>query len=285
MRGAATLAAPPAARLPWYVAATLVAATSAKVGIIWDISWHRSIGRDTFWTPAHAAIYLGDSARQSVSRAVAPEPQPGAAGPTTVRPARRLRGRHSAPERRDDRHRASRFPQRGPQRRLLSGGRRRAADPASRGRAGGPAPLARYDRRPRLHGVLARHDLDPAARAGHAEARPGVQSCDPHGTAAVPVAARGAGGGDRPVDAARRPGPRLAVGGAGRARLPRGVLRDPVVLHRVSAQSAQPHLSVRRRSLGLFEPPGAVALPLLARRDRSGDAARAGDRRGAGRGL
>src|SRR6184192_4369759 len=59
MRGAATLAAPPRARLSWYVAATLVAATSAKVGIIWDISWHRSIGRDTFWTPAHAAIYLG----------------------------------------------------------------------------------------------------------------------------------------------------------------------------------------------------------------------------------
>ena len=61
-----TAAAPPgtrspplAAHLPWYVAATLVAATSAKVGIIWDISWHRSIGRDTFWTPAHAAIYLG----------------------------------------------------------------------------------------------------------------------------------------------------------------------------------------------------------------------------------
>src|SRR5206468_6518981 len=32
---------------------------SAKVGILWDISWHRSIGRDTFWTPAHMAIYLG----------------------------------------------------------------------------------------------------------------------------------------------------------------------------------------------------------------------------------
>jgi len=29
------------------------------VGVIWDISWHRSIGRDTFWTPAHLAIYLG----------------------------------------------------------------------------------------------------------------------------------------------------------------------------------------------------------------------------------
>src|SRR5207302_9083409 len=54
-----TPAAPLAAPVPWYVAATLVAATSAKVGIIWDISWHRSIGRDTFWTPAHAAIYLG----------------------------------------------------------------------------------------------------------------------------------------------------------------------------------------------------------------------------------
>ncbi len=45
--------------LPWYVAAALVAATSAKIGVIWDISWHRSIGRDTFWTPAHLAIYLG----------------------------------------------------------------------------------------------------------------------------------------------------------------------------------------------------------------------------------
>ncbi|HVH68177.1 MAG TPA: hypothetical protein VM716_09950 [Gemmatimonadales bacterium] len=47
------------ARLPWYVAAALVAATSAQVGVMWDISWHRSIGRDTFWTPAHMAIYLG----------------------------------------------------------------------------------------------------------------------------------------------------------------------------------------------------------------------------------
>ena len=45
--------------VPWYVVAALLAATSAKVGVIWDISWHRSIGRDTFWTPAHMAIYLG----------------------------------------------------------------------------------------------------------------------------------------------------------------------------------------------------------------------------------
>jgi hypothetical protein len=37
----------------------IVAAVSIVVGIIWDISWHRTIGRDTFWTPAHMAIYLG----------------------------------------------------------------------------------------------------------------------------------------------------------------------------------------------------------------------------------
>jgi hypothetical protein len=28
------------------------------IGIQWDISWHRSIGRDTFFTPAHIAIYM-----------------------------------------------------------------------------------------------------------------------------------------------------------------------------------------------------------------------------------
>jgi len=28
------------------------------IGVHWDISWHRSIGRDTFWTPPHIAIYL-----------------------------------------------------------------------------------------------------------------------------------------------------------------------------------------------------------------------------------
>jgi hypothetical protein len=27
-------------------------------GIHWDISWHRSIGRDNFWTPAHIDIYF-----------------------------------------------------------------------------------------------------------------------------------------------------------------------------------------------------------------------------------
>src|SRR5499427_1815349 len=28
------------------------------VGTHWDIAWHRSIGRDTFWTPAHLAIHF-----------------------------------------------------------------------------------------------------------------------------------------------------------------------------------------------------------------------------------
>ena len=35
------------------------AMTSIAIGIVWDISWHETIGRDTFWTPAHMAIYLG----------------------------------------------------------------------------------------------------------------------------------------------------------------------------------------------------------------------------------
>jgi hypothetical protein len=30
-----------------------------SVALLWDISWHMTIGRDTFWTPAHMAIYLG----------------------------------------------------------------------------------------------------------------------------------------------------------------------------------------------------------------------------------
>lgn len=39
--------------------AVLFASASVIVGVLWDISWHQTIGRDTFWTPAHMAIYLG----------------------------------------------------------------------------------------------------------------------------------------------------------------------------------------------------------------------------------
>ena len=48
-----------AAAVPWYLTAMLVGSTSIVVGLLWDISWHMTIGRDTFWTPAHMAIYLG----------------------------------------------------------------------------------------------------------------------------------------------------------------------------------------------------------------------------------
>ena len=43
--------------LPWYLWAAAGAVTSAYIGGYWDISWHRSIGRDTFWSPPHMAIY------------------------------------------------------------------------------------------------------------------------------------------------------------------------------------------------------------------------------------
>src|SRR5271169_7008353 len=43
--------------VPWYLWCGALAITSASIGGAWDVSWHRSIGRDTFWTPAHMAIY------------------------------------------------------------------------------------------------------------------------------------------------------------------------------------------------------------------------------------
>ena len=45
------------ARVPWYLWCSALAVTSAYVGGYWDISWHRSIGRDTFWSAPHMAIY------------------------------------------------------------------------------------------------------------------------------------------------------------------------------------------------------------------------------------
>ncbi len=46
-----------AAGVPWYLWWGVAAVTSASVGGNWDVAWHRSIGRDSFWTPAHMAIY------------------------------------------------------------------------------------------------------------------------------------------------------------------------------------------------------------------------------------
>jgi hypothetical protein len=47
------------APVPWYIWCGLLGPTSIVFGLYWDISWHMSIGRDTFWTPAHMAIQLG----------------------------------------------------------------------------------------------------------------------------------------------------------------------------------------------------------------------------------
>src|SRR6478672_13153298 len=44
-------------RIPWYLWCAALAVTSAYVGGYWDISCHRSIGRDTFWSAPHMAIY------------------------------------------------------------------------------------------------------------------------------------------------------------------------------------------------------------------------------------
>ncbi len=44
--------------IPWYIWSCLVAVISSVIGGAWDISWHESIGRDTFWTTPHILIQL-----------------------------------------------------------------------------------------------------------------------------------------------------------------------------------------------------------------------------------
>ena len=44
--------------IPWYIWLAALGVASSMIGVQWDISWHESIGRDTFWTPAHLAIQL-----------------------------------------------------------------------------------------------------------------------------------------------------------------------------------------------------------------------------------
>jgi multisubunit Na+/H+ antiporter MnhB subunit len=38
---------------------SVLAVACLPLGLLWDISWHVSIGRDTFWAPAHIVIQLG----------------------------------------------------------------------------------------------------------------------------------------------------------------------------------------------------------------------------------
>lgn len=46
-------------KLPRSVYAAVVGLACLPIGLIWDISHHSTIGRDTFWTPAHIIIQLG----------------------------------------------------------------------------------------------------------------------------------------------------------------------------------------------------------------------------------
>ena len=43
--------------IPWYLWALVLAVCLVTVGGQVDVSWHRSIGRDTFWTPPHMMVY------------------------------------------------------------------------------------------------------------------------------------------------------------------------------------------------------------------------------------
>jgi hypothetical protein len=55
---AAPVPAPPPVSL-WTACAVLFASASVVVGVLWDISWHQSIGRDTLFSAPHLAMYTG----------------------------------------------------------------------------------------------------------------------------------------------------------------------------------------------------------------------------------
>jgi len=44
--------------IPWYIWCNVIAVACSVVGGVWDISWHESVGRDSFWTPAHLLMQL-----------------------------------------------------------------------------------------------------------------------------------------------------------------------------------------------------------------------------------
>ena len=51
----------------WHLWCSALAVTSAYVGGYWDISWHRSIGRDTFWSrAAHGDLRLRRARRHLI---------------------------------------------------------------------------------------------------------------------------------------------------------------------------------------------------------------------------
>jgi hypothetical protein len=44
--------------VPWTIWCMVAGVVCGMIGGPWDISWHMSIGRDTFWTPAHLMIQM-----------------------------------------------------------------------------------------------------------------------------------------------------------------------------------------------------------------------------------
>ena len=58
-QGRATVyASSKASSIPWTIWFVVGGIVSGTIGGVWDISWHMSIGRDSFWTPAHILIQL-----------------------------------------------------------------------------------------------------------------------------------------------------------------------------------------------------------------------------------
>ena len=55
--GTVTRTAEPIAAVVLVTRAVIVAAALIVIGLIWDIAWHRSVGRDTFWSPPHLVEY------------------------------------------------------------------------------------------------------------------------------------------------------------------------------------------------------------------------------------
>jgi len=54
---AAPSATQTATSIPWYLWSLVLAVSLVTLGGQIDVSWHRSIGRDTFWTPPHMMVY------------------------------------------------------------------------------------------------------------------------------------------------------------------------------------------------------------------------------------
>src|SRR5215813_296231 len=50
---------PQSQAIPWLVWANVIASVCIATGLYWDISWHETIGRDSFWTAAHLLIQFG----------------------------------------------------------------------------------------------------------------------------------------------------------------------------------------------------------------------------------